>query len=511
MKKLAAVGLLACGLANGQGRPMDWPSVGNDAQRTGWEKVDARITKDSVKDFRLVLKRKLEASKGILTPPVVLGLLISYKGFKELGFVQSNSGDLWAIDLDVDKIFWHRHLGNGTGVCAGNSVAAPALTPPINFAAPRPRPITPGNAVAPAEYVPAPRPIGRAALTGGGFGSPRPLFVVAGDGKIHLLNTSTGEESIPAMDFLPADAKASSLTMLEGTVYAATTDGCQGTQNGIWAINLTGGDPKEPPVVSSFPLNGGGVSGLGEMAFGLDGTVYVQTGPGENDPSSNKWSNTLLALSPKELKLKEYFTVPTPGNAPVVTPVVFSYQSREFVATAGTDGGLYLLDAKSPGGSDHKTPVAQTPPVAAPGGKIWGGLSTWQEADGTRWILAPVWGGVNPELKLTANGAAPNGSIVAFKIEEHEDKLSLIPAWMSCDMRSPQPPVITSGVVFALAAGGPHATLYAFEGATGKEMYSTGDQITAPANLTGITLANGRVLLSTVDNTLYGFGIYLER
>jgi len=219
----------------------------------------------------------------------------------------------------------------------------------------------------------------------------------------------------------------------------------------------------------------------------------------------------LLALSPKELKLKDYFTVPTPGNAPVVTPVVFSYQSREFVVTAGTDGSLYLLDAKSPGGSDHKTPVAQTPPVTAPGGKIWGGLSTWQEADGTRWILAPVWGGVNPELKFTASGPAPNGSVVAFKIEEHEDKLSLIPAWMSCDMSAPQPPVITSGVVFALAAGGPHATLYAFDGATGKEIYSTGDQITVPANLTGITLANGRVLFSTIDNTLYGFGIYLER
>ena len=52
--------------------------------------------------------------------------------------------------------------------------------------------------------------------------------------------------------------------------------------------------------------------------------------------------------------------------------------------------------------------------------------------------------------------------------------------------------------------------MYAFDGATGKEVYSTGNQVTAPANLTGMTLANGRVFFSTTDSTLYGFGIFLE-
>jgi len=88
----------------------------------------------------------------------------------------------------------------------------------------------------------------------------------------------------------------------------------------------------------------------------------------------------------------------------------------------------------------------------------------------------------------------------------------LTPAWMSRDMVAPEPPVTTGGIVFALSTGGTsNAVLYALDAATGKELYSTGTQVTAPGNLTGMTLANGRVFFTTTDNTLWGFGIYLER
>jgi hypothetical protein len=42
-------------------------------------------------------------------------------------------------------------------------------------------------------------------------------------------------------------------------------------------------------------------------------------------------------------------------------------------------------------------------------------------------------------------------------------------------------------------------------------MYSSGKQVTSPGGLTGLTVANGRVFFPAADNTLYGFGIYLER
>ncbi len=543
---LIAISLVACLLASPQGRPIDWPSDKGDAQRSGWEKVDTRITKDNVKDFQLVLKRKLEnapAGAYSLTPPVVIGLLISYRGFKELAFVAGSSGSMWALDVDMDRIFWQKQLevrnkAKASEACAG-VMAIPALIPPINFGLrPRPAgaaPVAPATTAAPhpapakLTVVPPPdvpaRPMSRGTLGAGGFGAPRPVFSLSADGKLHVMNTSTGEDISPPLPFVPAKTRASSLTVTANTVYTTATD-CGNGSSGVYAMDLSASD-KKTPTVAKFALNGGSISRNGGLAMANDGTVFVQTGPGVMDPGANKWSNTLLALTPKTLKLANYFTLPDAGSEPksaasLSTPVVFTYKNKELLVSAGADGRLYLLDAKTPGGEDHKTPLFQTPPVTSPGAGIWGGLSSWQEPSGTRWILAPVWGPVNAALQLPDdNGSAPNGAIVAFKLQDRGGKLSLVPAWVSRDIKSPEPPVITSGVIFTLSAGdygldehsksSSGATLYALDGATGKVLYSTGDQVALPANLTGITVANGRVFFSTTDNTLYAFGIYLER
>src|SRR5260370_3643121 len=114
MKKfsvLAVMSLVFAGLANSQGRPRDWPSYGGNAQRTGWEKSDSRITKDNVKEFQLVLKSKLdnqETGPHALTPPAIIGLLISYRGFKELALVAGSSRNVWAIDAAMDRVFCKR-------------------------------------------------------------------------------------------------------------------------------------------------------------------------------------------------------------------------------------------------------------------------------------------------------------------------------------------------------------------------------------------------------------------
>ena len=56
---LAIISLACTAMANGQ-VAMDWPTIGGDAQRTGWAKADGLITKENVKDFQLVLKRKFD-------------------------------------------------------------------------------------------------------------------------------------------------------------------------------------------------------------------------------------------------------------------------------------------------------------------------------------------------------------------------------------------------------------------------------------------------------------------
>jgi hypothetical protein len=294
---------------------------------------------------------------------------------------------------------------------------------------------------------------------------------VSGDGLLHQVNTSDGSDQFPPLKFLPGSAKASVLTVNDYVLYTTTSSHCGGVPNAVWAMDLRSENPK--PV--SFALQSGEAGGLGGLALGNDGTVYVQTGPGPSDAASNKWSNTLLALGSKDLKPAGYFSLPgndaaaaTPKDLNVATPVVFEYKGRDLIVSTGRDGRLYLLDSKAMGGADHKTPLSQTVPVAAAKGGVWGGLSTWEDGDGTRWVAAPVWGAVNPELKPpSSNGAAPNGSIVAFKLDEQNGAPVLVPAWVSRDMSSPVPPVITAGVVFALSTAG-HATLYALDGANGQ-------------------------------------------
>jgi hypothetical protein len=503
----------AC-VATPQGRPVDWPSYGGDARRTGWEKSDIRITKDNVKDFQLVLKRKLENQQSgphALSSPVVIGLLISYRGFKELGFVAASSGNVWAIDLDLNRVFWQQGFGKGASQspdCSSRVTAFPALTPPTVFGRRSTPPRTSQSPGLP------PTPAGRSteapARAGGtGFGVSRPVFVLGGDGQLHFVNTSDGSDQFPPLPFLPANAKASSLTLNDSVMYTTTSTGCGGAPNAVWALNLRDEAPK--PV--SFALNGTAAVGLGGFALGNDGTVYVQTGAGPFDPASNKYANTLLALEPGDLKVRGYFSVPaatkTAQDKNAATPVVFEYKGRDLVVSTGNDGRLYVLDSQAVGGTDHKTPLSQTVPVATGNGGVWGGLSSWEDSDGVRWVAAPVWGAINPELKLSGNGPAPNGSVVAFKLDEQNGAPVLVPAWASRDLKSPVPPVVTSGVVFALSTGG-KAVLYGLDAASGKELYSTGNQVTAPGALTGMTVANGRVFFTTTDNTLYGFGIFLE-
>jgi len=152
----------------------------------------------------------------------------------------------------------------------------------------------------------------------------------------------------------------------------------------------------------------------------------------------------------------------------------------------------------------------KTAPIASADGKIYGGLSTWLDADGARWLAAPVWGPLSADLKPpVTNGPTPHGAIVAFKVEEQGSGLVLTPAWVSRDLSSPVPPVITSGAVFALSTQ-QYATLYGLDAVTGKEIYSTGDQVSTAGSLTGLTIANGRIFFTTTDGTLYGFGVFME-
>lgn len=574
-KLLAIIGVSfgwACA-ANAQlGQTTDWWSFGGDAQRSGWEKSDQKFAKTDVPNFQLLWKMKIaNRTAGVrsLMAPVIVGNLIGSRGFKELAFVVGSSGHLASIDADLARMYWEKDVepaaaqarSNGGSSCAGGLTATPTLAAPFvfRFGAPAPPPVTPsasatpstnpvrdatstqspggtprpgganaGPATGPASPPAPPAAAVPSASTLARIFAPKPIYVLSSTGNLHKLNVDNGAEMQPPVPYLPANANAHSLNVADTVVYTTTSGKCGGVPNAVWAADL--GNPNSQPV--SFEINGSEPVGVGGPVLGTDGTVYVQTGDGDLDPSSNQYGNAVLALSAKDLKLKQYFALPRSysprSNAELngVTPVVFGYKGKDLIVTAGKDSRLYVLDSTSLGGPDNKTPLsvsmplAKTEPAISAGG-VWGGLSTWEEPNGTRYILAPVWGELGAEVKAPAdNGEVKTGAIVAFKLQDTDGKPTLTLAWVSRNISSPAPPVMAQGVVFALSngdsgkkakkSGTDHATLYALDASTGKEMYSSGDQVKTPGSLTGLSLANGRVYFTTTDNTIWAFGKYLE-
>ncbi|MGH9591682.1 MAG: hypothetical protein ACRD5L_01230, partial [Bryobacteraceae bacterium] len=142
MKTLLAltVALVYSPVANAQAAS-NWTTYGGDPQRSGWERTDPAISKDTVKDFQLLWKMKLESqAKGLqpILPPLIMGRLISYRGFKELAFVGTNSDIVYAIDADLGKLFWQKHLEyaalgppvtTSSSSCPGGLTAMPTMPP----------------------------------------------------------------------------------------------------------------------------------------------------------------------------------------------------------------------------------------------------------------------------------------------------------------------------------------------------------------------------------------------
>src|SRR5689334_18430453 len=64
-----------------------WPTYGGDAQRSGWAKDETQISADSIKQFKLLWKLKLENEPkelNNLTPPIAINPVYTDAGAKSL-------------------------------------------------------------------------------------------------------------------------------------------------------------------------------------------------------------------------------------------------------------------------------------------------------------------------------------------------------------------------------------------------------------------------------------------
>ena len=575
VKKAAAVGIglavLGVGTAYtqfGRGGGSDWTTAQMNAQRTAWIKTDTYISRENMEKggFKFQWKWKVDNQPRQLHS--IISAVTASSGIgRTISILSLTSNAFAAADDDTGNLYWTRHIdaaipSGGTLNCPGGLTAGasrpselvlPALAAARGFGNRGPYTsgvgepgegvpswimeggmFGPGGAARganPARGGPAgpggpggadAAARGRGAGAGrgpGGFGFVRPpetFFAVGSDGVLHSFGQNTGKDLEKPVPFLPANANISDLIAVPETVngvstdiiYAATMNGCGGVPNRVWALDLA---PEDKPV-THFDT---GASPVGPPALSADGTLYVAIGSG---PAGSGYSHSVVALEPKTLQLKDWFTDSKADFSS--TPMIFKSGDKEIVAAATIDGRIYLLDANSLGGADHNTPLyVSTAFSIAKSDYAPAALASWQDAD-TTWILEPFAG-------KTAD--VTNGGVVALKVVDESGKLSLAQGWVSPDMISPVPPIVVNGIVFAASSGEFHpsgesamsaaerakrsvpAVLYALDATTGKQLWSSGKTVASFIADTGLWATAGQAYVATFDNTVYAFGFAMDR
>ena len=501
----------------------DFLTEGVDSARTGWVRDEKIFTLANVGSTKLLWKLKLESTPRAmhnLFAPLVAERVTTPQGTRELALVAGVSDDVFGIDVATGQQVWHRRFdstlakpgGTNDTLCPGGQTAVPTMAQ-----------------VSPGKYT---------------------VYAVSWDGRLRQLNLADGENVAPPEKFIPGGGKPYALNLFNGVIYTATAQGCGGLTNAFYSFDLA------TRRTSAFIPAGGGLWGRRGASIAPDGTVYLGTGDAAFDPLSRRLGNGIVGVkldANKQLQLADYFGAPNANwlwrrDLDVnTTPLVFDVRGKKFMVGTSKECRLWLLDREGLGGEDHRTTVYTTPLIcndaqAFDARGVWGALSAWQDEKGTQWVVVPFWGPVSTRFKAPIEHSRPaGGGVAAFKLEERAGKWQLVPAWLSRDMDLAEEAVVANGIVFAYAGGedatqvmpdvawnekggpvyggglssGParrvpnsrRAALYALDGQTGKELWSSGTQIESWNHFSGLTIANGRAYIATFDGTLYCFGI----
>jgi outer membrane protein assembly factor BamB len=521
--RIVRIGLVLLLLSTATIGAVDFLTEGVDNARTGWVRDEKIFNAGNVASMKLLWKLKLDSTPRAmhnLFAPLVAERVTTAQGALEVAVVAGVSDDLFGIDVAGGRQIWHRHFdstlanpgGTNDTLCPGGQTAVPVM-----------------------------------AQTSAGKYT---VYAVSWDGRLRQINLADGQDVAPAEKFVPGGGKPYALNLYNGVIYTATAQGCGGLTNAFYSYDLAS------RRASAFIPAGGGLWGRRGAAIAPDGTVYLGTGDAQFDPVNKRLGNGIVGVkidAKKQLQLADYFAAPNANwlwrrDLDVnTTPVLFDYRNRKFLVGTSKECRLWLLDREALGGEDHRTTLHTTPLIcndaqAFDARGVWGALSAWQDDKGAQWVLAPFWGPVSTQFKAPIEQARPKGGgVAAFKVEERAGKWQLTPAWLSRDMDLAEEAVIANGVVFAYAAGedatqvmpdrawnepggavyggglssGParriptsrRAALYALDGQTGKELWSSGNQIESWNHFSGLTVANGRAYIATFDGMLYCFGV----
>ena len=489
----------------------DWLTYGHDPQRTGWAFEESTLTPANAGTLALQWKSKLKNesySLSALTAPVVAGGVSTAKGIRSVVYVAGITGTLFALDAETGEELWNHYFKTvvlpgkggyqGTFLCPNGITATPVIDKDRGL-----------------------------------------IFVIAPDGALYGLDLGSGTVRYGPVTFVAPFSKNWSLNLVNGVIYTVIAQGCGNGLSGFYSIDTLDRHHPELHQMLLSNTNTAGIWGRGGAIVGTNGRIYGGTADGKFDPIAGDYSDSIVAVSLKDLKLADYFLPPNWAflnrkdfDLGAASPVFFGWHNRNLVAHGSKEGVVYLMDADSLGGADHQTTLYTTPrlgndrQVCCEGLGIWGGVSTARTEDGETWLFVPMGGPVAsgaPRFPIT-NGENPHGSFMAFKVvaDPKTGYPVLEPVWNSGDFDLPDPAVIANGVLFALATGenavqrggekkrllNTHgAVLKALDMKTGKELFNSGSAMESWVHFSGLAVSDGRVFAVDHDSNVYCFGL----
>jgi outer membrane protein assembly factor BamB len=418
----------------------DWLSYGYDQQRIGWNRGETTLGKKNVGKLKLLWSSLLTDKArplvlSTLTAPIVVGGVSTPSGVKDLVLTVSIEDTLNAVDGNTGQVVWKKTYPNpltplrpATVNCSNTEQATPVADKQ--------------NGV---------------------------VYFTTSDGKLRSVALADGADRMAPRQMVQPFSRNWSLNLVDNVVYTAAGRGCGGAkeqviENGqVTAIDVS--DPAHPELSRFYTGKNrpAGPWGGGGAVYGPQG-MYVTTADGPNNPAGGVFGDMVLAIRPHAYGINDSFTPPNwrymysrdldLGSG---GPLIFTFGNRTLVATAAKESVVYLLDANNLGGFDHMSPLFMSPRLGndtqdfqAQG--VWGGMATYLNDAGDRYIYVPEWGAPRkdgPKYPFT-NGDAPHGSVIAYKVVADGTKVSMTPAWISRDLNIPSPPAVANGVVYVL-------------------------------------------------------------
>ena len=523
----------------------EWVTWGYDPERSGWNRAEKTLNTRNAPRLRNVWTTQLSTPTELntlstVTAPVIAAGVSTPQGTRNLLYVHGRDDTLFALDVASGQIVWRKTFVNPVKAtkppdwqCSNTPQATPTIDKARNL-----------------------------------------IFVISNDGNLRALNLADGAEMMTPTEFVSPFARAWSLNLIDNVVYTTSGRACAEVVNPdspMYAAAMSGlirrgsGPLKDASAVSAMDVKNlknpratyfftsgarpAAPWGRGALARGPRGTVILETSNGRHDPLRGDFSETILKLAPKAVRVVDAFLpknhahnlkMDLSGSA---SPVVFEFAGKTLVAATQKEGYLRLLDANNLGGDNHMTPLWESTRLGNdeetgtdPGRGVWGAITTYLTPDGRRFLYLPMHGGNSkfaPPFPVN-QGPTPYGSIMALEVIQKDGKISAVPVWQSGDMIMPDPPVVANGVLYATQTGGQamqnflkqgdrrmairesntmratpvgNLRLFAFDAVTGKQLYDSKNTMTNWVHFSEPVVAMGKVFLVTHDAKVHAFGL----